>query len=96
MEDDEQVVVVDVELRALVPGVDVLPVERVEVEVLLEPLAVGEAGILDVDPAEATGLDDPGLGYLAAPGATATAAEAGRRRRGRGSGGRLGIDWEAS
>jgi hypothetical protein len=36
----------------------------VEVVVLLEPLAVGEAGILDVDPAEAGGLDDARVVYL--------------------------------
>ena len=31
---------------------------------LLEPLAVGEAGIVDVDPAEAGGLDDARVVYL--------------------------------
>ena len=62
LEDDEDVVVVGVELRALVPRVDVLEVERVEVEVLLEPLAVGETGLFDVDPAEAAALDDLRIG----------------------------------
>jgi hypothetical protein len=35
-----------------------------EVVMLLEPFAVGEAGILDVDPAETGGLDDERLVYL--------------------------------
>ena len=64
VQDDEDVVVVRVELRALVAGVDVLEVERVELEVLLEPLAVGQAGLFDVDPAEAGGLDDLRVGDL--------------------------------
>ena len=53
VQDDEQVVVVLVHLRALVARVDVLVVERVEVEVLLEPGAVDLARALDVDPAQA-------------------------------------------
>ena len=68
VEDDEEVVVVRVELRALVARVDVFPVERVEVVVLLEPLAVGEAGIVDVDPAETGGLDDARVVYLGGAG----------------------------
>ena len=58
VEHDEQVVVVLVDLRPLVARVDVLVVERVEVEALLEPGAVGRPRALDVDPAEAGGLDD--------------------------------------
>jgi hypothetical protein len=53
VQDDEDVVVVRVELGALVARVDVLVVEGVEVESLLEPVAVGQAGLFDVDPAEA-------------------------------------------
>ena len=53
VQDDEQVVVVLVDLRALVARGDVLVVERVEVEVLLEPGAVDRARALDVDPAQA-------------------------------------------
>jgi len=56
VEDDEDVVVVGVELRALVARVDVLEVERVEVEMLLEPFAVRQARLFDVDPAEAARL----------------------------------------
>ena len=58
VQDDEQVVVVLVDLRALVAREDVLVVERVELEALLEPGAVDLARALDVDPAEAGGLDD--------------------------------------
>ena len=58
VQDDEQVVVVLVELRALVARVDVLVVERVELEVLLEPVAVGRPRRLDVDPAQPGRLDD--------------------------------------
>ena len=43
VEDDEQVVVVDVDLRPLVAREDVLEVEGVEVEVLLEPGALERA-----------------------------------------------------
>ena len=57
VQDDEQVVVVLVDLRALVAAEDVLVVERVEVEVLLEPGAVDRARALDVDPAQAGGLE---------------------------------------
>ena len=64
VQDDEQVVVVLVDLRALVAGEDVLVVERVEVEVLLEPRAVGGARALDVDPAQAVGLDDLDVGSV--------------------------------
>jgi hypothetical protein len=53
VQDDEQVVVVFVDLRALVAREDVLVVERVELEVLLEPGAVDRPGALDVDPAQA-------------------------------------------
>jgi hypothetical protein len=58
VQDDEQVVVVDVDLRALVAREDVLVVEGVEVEVLLEPRAVDLARALDVDPAEGPTVDD--------------------------------------
>ena len=89
MQDDEDVVVVRVELRALVARVDVLVVEGVEVEALLEPLAVGQSGLFDVDPAEACGLDDLRLGdvYLAGQQDTAgrdgTAKSRARERQGR-------------
>ena len=62
LEDDEDVVVVLVELRAVVARVDVLVVERVEVEMRLEPVAVGGPRRLDVDPADAGRLDDVGRG----------------------------------
>ena len=62
VQDDEEVVVVLVDLRALVAREDVLVVERVELEVLLEPGALGGAGALDVDPAQAAPLDDLDLG----------------------------------
>jgi hypothetical protein len=58
VQDDEQVVLVLVDLRALVAREDVLVVERVELEALLQPRAVDLARALDVDPAEAGGLDD--------------------------------------
>src|SRR5204863_9227997 len=58
VEDDEEVVVVDVDLRPLVARADVLVVERVELEVLLEPGLVERAGALDVDPAQAVVVDD--------------------------------------
>ena len=66
VQDDEEVVLVLVDLRALVPREDVLVVERVELEVLLEPGALGRAGALDVDPAEPAPLDglDAGLSGL--------------------------------
>ena len=57
VEDDEQVVVVDVDLRPLVAREHVLEVEGVEVEVLLEPGALERARALDVDPAQAGGVD---------------------------------------
>ena len=57
VEDDEEVVVVDVDLRPLVAGEDVLEVEGVEVEVGLEPGALERARALDVDPAQAGGVD---------------------------------------
>ena len=52
VQDDEEVVLVLVDLRALVAREDVLVVERVEVEVLLEPGAIDRARALDVDPAQ--------------------------------------------
>ena len=58
VQDDEQVVVVLVDLRALVAREDVLVVERVELEALLQPRLVDRPRALDVDPAEAGGLDD--------------------------------------
>jgi hypothetical protein len=63
VQDDEEVVVVLVDLRALVAREDVLVVEGMELEVLLQPRAVGLARALDVDPAQpardpAGGLDD--------------------------------------
>ena len=64
VQDDEQVVVVLVDLRALVARVDVLVVERVEVEALLEPGLVGGTRALDVDPAQPGRLDDLGAGLL--------------------------------
>src|SRR3712207_7942612 len=51
-QDDEQVVLVLVDLRPLVAREDVFVVERVEVEVLLEPGAIGSSRALDVDPPE--------------------------------------------
>ena len=57
VQDDEQVVVVLVDLRPLVAGEHVLEVEGVEVEVLLQPGALERAGALDVDPAQALGVD---------------------------------------
>ena len=58
VQDDEQVVVVLVDLRALVAREDVLVVEGVELEALLEPRLVDGARALDVDPAQAGRLDD--------------------------------------
>ena len=58
MQHDEDVVVVLIELRALVAREDVLVVERVEIEVLFQPVAVGGARRLDVDPADAGSFDD--------------------------------------
>jgi hypothetical protein len=55
---DEQVVVVLVDLRALVAREDVLVVERMELEALLQPRLVDRSRALDVDPAQAEGLDD--------------------------------------
>ena len=51
----EEVVVVAVHLGALVARVDVLVVERVELEVLLQPLLGVVARLGDVDPADAVG-----------------------------------------
>ena len=89
LEDDEDVVVVLVELGAVVARVDVLVVERVEVEVRLEPVAVGRPRRLDVDPADAGRLDDVGRGDIGrrrsrrsgswAAAAGSRAAAAGRR-----------------
>ena len=64
VEDQEEVVRVLVDLRALVAREHVLDVEGVELEVLFQPGALGAAGMLDVEPAEAFGLDhfDLGLG----------------------------------
>ena len=53
VENDEEVVLVLVDLRPLIARQDVLVVERVELEVLLEPGAIDGPGPLDVDPAEA-------------------------------------------
>src|SRR4051812_22648050 len=58
VQDDEQVLVVLVDLRTLVARDDVLVVERVELEALLQPREVDRARALDVDPAQAEGLDD--------------------------------------
>src|SRR3954469_10279295 len=58
LENDEEVVVVLVDLRPLVARADVLVVERVELEMLLEPGLVYRGGALDVDPAEIVELDD--------------------------------------
>ena len=90
VQDDEQVLGVLVDLRPLVARQDVLVVERVEVEVLLEPGAVDRRRALDVDPAQTVVLDDldVGLGgrrWSALPSARARAE---RLRRGLG---RLGI-----
>ncbi len=57
---DEHVFVVLVQLRAVVPGVDVLVVERMELEVGLEPVPIRKPWCLDVDPADAGRLDDVG------------------------------------
>src|SRR5215203_274737 len=57
VEDDEEVVVVDVDLRPLVAREDVLEVKRVELEVLLEPAALERSRPLDVDPAQAVRVD---------------------------------------
>ncbi len=64
VEDDEEVVVVDVDLRPLVAREHVLEVERVEVEVLLQPGALQRPGPLDVDPAQAGGVDLLDVGRL--------------------------------
>src|SRR5436190_3531095 len=64
VQDDEQVVVVLVDLRALVAREDVLVVQRVEVEVLLQPGAIAGPGPLDMDPAQAVGLDGLDVGGL--------------------------------
>ena len=59
MQDDEQVVVVLVDLRALVAREDVLVVQGVEGrEMLLQPRAVDRARALDVDPAHPVRFDD--------------------------------------
>ena len=57
VEDDEQVVLVLVDLRALVAREHVLEVQRVEVEVLLQPCLLDRAGAVDLDPAQALGRD---------------------------------------
>jgi hypothetical protein len=64
VQDDEQVVVVRVDLRALVAREEVLVVEGMEVEVLLEIGAVDRTGALDVELAQAVGLEDLDLGRL--------------------------------
>ena len=92
VEDDEEVVVVDVDLRPLVAGEDVLEVERVEVEVLLEPGALQRARVLDVDPAQAGSVDllDVGGLWLSRSSGDDETRRAGRARRSRGFG-RFGI-----
>jgi hypothetical protein len=89
VQDDELVVVVLVDLRALVAREHVLVVERVELEALLEPRLVGGTGAEDVDPAEARGLDDLGARLVAlrrarrrggGEGAGRTAPEGGARK----------------
>ncbi len=57
VENDEEVVVVDVHLGPLVARDEVLEGERVEVEVLGQPLPLGEPRALDVDPAQPVVLD---------------------------------------
>ena len=57
LHDQEEVVIVDVELGALVDTGDILKVERVEAEVLGQPCVVGGARRLDVIPAQAARLD---------------------------------------
>ena len=64
VQDDEQVLVVLIDLRALVARQHVFVVQRMEVEVLLQPGAIDGAGALDVDPAQPDLLDDLGLGLL--------------------------------
>src|SRR5256885_5030697 len=64
VEHDEQVAVVLVDLGALVAREDVLVIQRVEVEVLLQPGAIAGPGPLDVDPAQAVGLDGLDVGGL--------------------------------
>jgi hypothetical protein len=64
VEHDEQIAVVLVDLGALVAREDVLVVQRVEVEVLLQPGAVAGPGALDVDPPQAVGLDGLDVGGL--------------------------------
>src|SRR4051794_20641980 len=64
VQDDEQVVVVLVDLRALVAREDVLVVERVEHEALLQPCLVGRARALDVDPPQTRRVDDLDAGLL--------------------------------
>jgi hypothetical protein len=43
VQDDEDVVVVLVQLRAVVARIDVLEVERMEVEVGLQPVSIGRS-----------------------------------------------------
>jgi hypothetical protein len=66
VQDDEQVVGVLVDLRALVARQDVLEVEGMEPELLLEPSTLERRGALDVDPAQPLGGDrlDLGLALL--------------------------------
>ena len=66
VQDDEEVLGVLVDLRALVARGHVLVVERMELEVLLEPRAVDRAGPLDVDPPQPMGLDGLYVGLRAA------------------------------
>ena len=91
VQDDEEVVVVLVDLRALVAREDVLVVERVEVEALLEPGAVDGARALDVDPAQAGGLDELDA-RLSGSGVRSAARDA--RRRGDRSGAWGGSAWD--
>jgi hypothetical protein len=83
MQDDEDVVVVLVELRAVVARVDVLVVEGLELEVGLQPVPIGGPRRLDLDPADTGRLDD--LGATSSVGATGTATPV-RRIDGSGEG----------
>ena len=90
LQNDEQVLVVGVELRALVAREDVLEVERVEPELRLEPGLVVEVRALDVDPAQPGRLDD--LDPRRPPGTASSASRSACERRRRVGRGRLGID----
>jgi len=89
VQDDEQVVVVLVELRALVAREDVLVVERVELEALLQPRLVDRPRTLDVDPAEA------GASTISTRGSSRSGVRSAVRdraeRRPKGDRGRLGM-----